>query len=30
MNLNCMRRALGQINELGEVTLQFALGTKEK
>jgi hypothetical protein len=28
--LNCMRRALGQINELGEVTLQFALGTKEK
>jgi hypothetical protein len=28
--LSCMKWALGQINELGEVTSQFALGTKEK
>jgi hypothetical protein len=30
MNLSCMKRTLGQINELGEVTSQFALGIKEK
>jgi hypothetical protein len=30
MNLSCMKQALSQLNELGEVTSQFDLGTIEK
>jgi hypothetical protein len=29
MNLSCMKQALSQFNELGEVTSQFGQGTRE-